>query len=121
MNDDQLRDKDGHTVEEVLEGIGSTLAIDDVGLWDVVSVGWQGFGLKGDGLSDFVRGAIVALAEHGAKPVVVVAVALPWWVHREGVNPAFPERATHEWRSLDCGDTSEQIADGIMADARIQE
>jgi hypothetical protein len=60
----------GHTIAEHIETVSDELPMDAVGLWQIVPAGRQGFGLKDSDLVEFVRSCIVALLEHGAKPVI---------------------------------------------------
>jgi len=60
----------GHTLAEHIETVSDELPVDAVGLWQIVPAGRQGFDLRGDDLTEFVRLCILALLEHGAKPVV---------------------------------------------------
>lgn len=59
-----LRDKFfGNTVEEWIDKVPGELSVDAVGLWQIVSVGCEGFGLSGSLLVDFVRQSILTLFE----------------------------------------------------------
>jgi hypothetical protein len=65
-----LRDPEtGATVPEYLEMVASELAIDAVGLWQIIPAGRSQFGLSGDDLTEYVREAIFALISHGGVPV----------------------------------------------------
>jgi hypothetical protein len=67
----ELRDKFyGSTIEERLSQVPNELAIDAIGLWQIVSFGRQGFDLSGEPLTDYVRRHILALLGKGAKPVI---------------------------------------------------
>lgn len=95
---DDLRDKDdGMTVDEALDGMTNELAIDAVGLWQIVPAGRLRFGLSGDLLVEFVRRAIAIFLAKGAKPVT-------------GATDY-----GHNWALLDFGDTPEAISDAIIA------
>jgi hypothetical protein len=59
----------GNTIEERIEMYPHELPIDAVGLWQIVSFGYDGFNLRGDDLIDFTRRCIIRLLEYGAKPV----------------------------------------------------
>ncbi len=86
----------GHTVEEWIEKVPGELAVDAVGLWQIVSSGRAGFGLSGDELVDYVRRNLFALFAKGAKPV----------------RGAFDN--IHIWTLVDYGNTPEEMADGII-------
>lgn len=96
MND-KLRDKFyGSTIEERLDRVPNELAVDAVGLWQIVSFGRQGFDLSGDQLTDYVRRHLLALLARGAKPVIGA---------QDGV---------HLWMVVDYPGTSEEVADAII-------
>jgi hypothetical protein len=93
----ELRDKFyGSTIEERLAQVPGELAIDAVGLWQIVSFGRQGFNLSGPELVDYVRRHILALLAKGAKPVVGA---------RDNI---------HYWVLVDYGRTPDDIADAIV-------
>jgi hypothetical protein len=89
----ELRDKFyGSTIDERLMQVPNELAIDAVGLWQIVSFGRQGFDLSGEPLNEYVRRHILALLGKGAKPVTGA---------RDGV---------HLWTVVDYGQELEEIA-----------
>jgi hypothetical protein len=93
----ELRDKFyGSTIEERLSQVPNELAIDAIGLWQIVSFGRQGFDLSGEPLTDYVRRHILALLGKGAKPVIGA---------RDGV---------HLWMVVDYGQEPEEIANAII-------
>jgi len=55
----------GSTIDERLSQVPNELAIDAVGLWQIVSFGRQGFDLSGEPLTDYVRRHILALLGKG--------------------------------------------------------
>lgn len=64
------RHKDyGYSIEHAISMIPGELSIDAVGLWQIVPIGRDGFGLSGQALTDFVRRGISALLDAGAVPV----------------------------------------------------
>jgi hypothetical protein len=95
----ELRDKFyGSTIEERLAQVPAELAIDAVGLWQVVSFGREGFNLSGSELVDYVRRHILALLAKGAKAVVGA---------RDNV---------HYWVLVDYGRNPDEIADAIISE-----
>jgi hypothetical protein len=86
----------GNTVEEWIAKVPGELAVDAVGLWQIVSFGRQGFELSGDELADYVRRNLLALFAKGAKPVI----------------GAFD--GTHFWTLLNYGDRPEEMANAII-------
>src|SRR5262245_28807624 len=90
----------GLTVEEWIEKVPGELAVDAVGLWQIVSSGRGGFGLSGDELIDFVRRNLFALFAKGAKPV-------------QGALDNI-----YIWTLVDYGETAEDMADAIIDEWR---
>lgn len=76
--------------------VPAELAVDAVGLWQVVAAGREGSDLAGNDLYNFVRQHIVALLEKGAKPVIGSADKMYFWV------------------VVDYGKTPDEIADAIL-------
>ncbi|MDR0780157.1 MAG: hypothetical protein LBF16_05610 [Pseudomonadales bacterium] len=66
----QTKDCFGQTAMEYIETVSGELPVDAVGLWQIVPAGRQGFCFSSSDLSEFVRMCVLALLEHGAKPVV---------------------------------------------------
>lgn len=58
----------GISLSEWIERTPNELEMDAVGLWQIVPVGRESFGLEGDALRDFVRRSIVTLIRRGASP-----------------------------------------------------
>ncbi len=87
---------DGSTIEDSIMRVPAELAVDAVGLWQVVAAGRQGFDLSGGDLYSFVRQHIMALLEKGAKPVIGSADKMYFWV------------------AVDYGKTPDEIADAIL-------
>lgn len=59
----------GTSLDEWIERTPNELEVDAVGMWQIVPVGMDSFGLSGEGLEDFVRRSVIALINRGAKPV----------------------------------------------------
>ncbi|GHT89143.1 hypothetical protein AGMMS49543_28070 [Betaproteobacteria bacterium] len=66
----QTKDCFGQTAMEYIRTVSGELPDDAVGLWQIVPAGRHGFSLSGDDLIEFIRQCVLALLEHGAKPVV---------------------------------------------------
>jgi hypothetical protein len=88
----------GTTIDEWIAAVPEELPVDAVGLWQIVPAGRDGFGLSGTELVKFVRTCVLALLAKGAKPVVGASDNL------------------HIWQIVHYGDTSEQIADAVIAE-----
>jgi hypothetical protein len=77
----ELRDRFyGNTIEERVSRVPAELAVDAVGLWQIVSFGREGFGLRGDALIDYVRRQLAALFARGARPVTGAVSGPRMWV-----------------------------------------
>lgn len=59
--------------------IPNKLEGDSVGLWQIIPVGEDGFGLSGDHLENFAYQCVLALLQQGAIPIRAVA-GIPGWV-----------------------------------------
>jgi hypothetical protein len=95
----RVRDKyKGYTIEEDLARRPSGLAIDAIGLWQIVAAGRDNFELTGTDLLNYVRRHILNLLENGAKPVKAAM---------DGV---------HFWKIVDYGNNPEKIAGAIISE-----
>jgi hypothetical protein len=88
----------GNSIDEWISTLPGELAVDAVGLWQIVSFGREGFGLSGDRLTDFVRRGIEALFVKGATPVVGAMNGI------------------HLWTTVDYGDSSDVASKAIIAE-----
>jgi hypothetical protein len=88
----------GTTIEEDLAQRPVELAIDAVGLWQIVKFGREGFEFSGSDLVDYVRRHILNLLEKGAKPV-------------RGA-----EDGVHYWRVIDYGSSPDKITGAIIGE-----
>ena len=61
---------DGRTIDEQVQLLAASLDHDAEGLWTIVSLGKDGFGLRGDHLARFVRLVLRAMMHRGARPVL---------------------------------------------------
>lgn len=85
---------------------------DPVGLWEMIKVGRQGFGLSGDELEMFIRGFILEMLRSGAQCVVGDKGARFGWspVSQYPEEPhAFAESLIADWRTS----TIDPNADGV--------
>lgn len=89
----------GHTVAEHIHTISDELGVDAVGLWQIVPAGRYGFDLSEADLSEFVRRCVLALLEHGAKPVVGGAGTEYDWI----LQPQY-------------GESNEEIANAVVSE-----
>lgn len=75
---------------------------DPVGLWEMIKVGRQGFGLSGDELEGFVRDFILEMLVSGAQAVVGDKGARFGWspINRYPIEPhALAESLIVDWRA----------------------
>lgn len=61
----------GTPMREWIARVPNELEVDAVGLWQIIPVGIDSFGLSGGHLDDFARRCILALLRRGAVPVRV--------------------------------------------------
>ena len=97
MNHNRTNKFTGATIDEEILGLVADLDVDDVGVFQIIPVAKEDFGLSGDALASFVRKAVAALMDHGALPVREAPGELGKWVH----DPSF-------------GRTSEEVATRIL-------
>jgi hypothetical protein len=99
MKIDNVRSKfSSQTVKSWLKKLPNELAIDAIGLWQVIPAGRRNFGLSGSDLEEFTRRALAALIDQGAVPVI-------------GYNS--PEGGGWK-RVIEYGESKEQIVNGIV-------
>ena len=98
----------GQTVQEYIEKVPGELAVDAVGLWQIVPMGRDGFGFSGDDLTEFVRRCLLSLLKEGANPVVGGGGTEYDWI----LQPQYGEEdgqiadaVIREWLSSGAGDT----------------
>ena len=100
----ELRDKDsGRTLSEVIDHIPDELAIDAVGIWHLVPIGQDGFGLNGVELVSFMRRAILALLDAGGVPVRPVPGSGYEWVRQKQygeVRDQIADAVIEEWKAV---------------------
>jgi hypothetical protein len=79
----------GISMSEWIARLPNELDVDAVGLWQIIPVGIDSFGLSGDGLDEFTRRCIMALLQRGAVPVRAVSGVAGW-------IPDIEYRGSHE-------------------------
>lgn len=79
----------GTPMSDWIARIPNELEVDAVGLWQIIPVGIDSFGLSGEALEDFSRQCIVALLQSGAIPVVPASAPTYW-------EPELEYRGSHE-------------------------
>ena len=100
MNSERRDKFFGATIQEWVDKVPGELAIDAVGLWQIVSFGRDGFDLSGDELVDVVRRCLISLLAKGARPVVGATDYV------------------HYWTLVNYGRTTEEIVDGVIDEWR---
>jgi len=68
----------GTPMSEWIASVGE-LEVDAVGLWQIIPVGREWFGLEGEALDDFIRRSLLAHFAYGAFPVRHEAAARTAW------------------------------------------
>ena len=100
----------GTPIAEWIAHIPTELAVDAVGLWQIVPIFRTSFGLSGAELIDRTRQAVLALLHHRAAPVVGCAKTHAWMLKSDyGTTPeAVADAVIGEWlasgRDPDVGD-----------------
>ncbi len=95
----------GETVDEYIAKIPNELAVDAVGLWQIVPVARDAFGLEGASLVDFIRRSLLALFARGAKPAMMRKGTGRWIFRDYGDTPESMATAIiTEWQKLGCKD-----------------
>jgi hypothetical protein len=91
----------GIPMSDWIERLPNELGVDAVGLWQIVPVGVDSFGLSGAELEDFTHQCILALLRRGAVPVRAAAGA-PGWVTEtayQGSQESVANQIVNEWRN----------------------
>lgn len=68
----------GIPMSEWIARVPNELEVDAVGLWQIIPVGIDSFGLSGSALDDFTRRCIIELLDRGAVPVEAAKTASGW-------------------------------------------
>jgi hypothetical protein len=90
----------GVPLSEWVSRIPNELEADAVGLWQIVPVGRDNFGLSGERLRDFVRRGVVALLSAGAVPVRPASEKESFWQRQSSYGVGVEEIADNvveEW------------------------
>jgi hypothetical protein len=91
----------GTPMSEWIARVPNELDIDAVGLWQIVPVGIDSFGLSGESLEQFSYRCILALLQRGAVPVESVS-GVSGWVPQTRYRGSHQEIATqivNDWKS----------------------
>ena len=80
----------GTPMSEWIDRVPNELDVDAVGLWQIIPVGIEDFGLVGEHLEDFSRRCILALLQRGAIPVRPASTSDKCW------EPETAYRGSHE-------------------------
>ncbi|WP_199189546.1 hypothetical protein [Trinickia dabaoshanensis] len=91
----------GIPMSEWIERIPNELELDAVGLWQIIPVGADGFGLSGERLDDFGYRCILALLRRGAAPVKSKPNAVGWAPATEytGTHEEVARQIIDDWRA----------------------
>jgi hypothetical protein len=90
----------GTSLSEWIKSHSNELDTDEVGLWQIIPEGREGFGLAGDDLDNFVRQSLLALFERGAVPLRHVRDSGHVWTWQKGYGTSAQEMAEailEEW------------------------
>lgn len=76
------------------------LDVDAVGLWQIIPVGSDSFGLSGQRLDEFTCRCIMALLQRGAVPVRAVSGVVGWVpdIAYRGSHEGIAKQIIHEWK-----------------------
>ncbi len=91
----------GIPMNEWIERLPNELDVDAVGLWQIIPVGEDSFGLSGTGLDDFTYQCIMALLRRGAVPMKAATGATGWVAETtyQGSQEAVANQIISEWRN----------------------
>ncbi|WP_313701064.1 hypothetical protein [Achromobacter sp.] len=92
----------GVPMSEWIARIPNELDVDAIGLWQIIPVGMDSFGLEGQLLDVFAARSIVALLENGAVPVRAFPGADGWIpdLSYRGTTEEIAKQIVLEWRNL---------------------
>ncbi|MGE8453751.1 MAG: hypothetical protein ACN6OP_24715 [Pseudomonadales bacterium] len=93
----------GVSMSEWITRLPNELDVDAVGLWQIIPVGIDSFGLSGDGLDEFTRRCIMALLQRGAVPARAVSGVAGWVpdVAYRGSHEEIANQIVNEWKVHD--------------------
>jgi len=91
----------GVSMSEWIARVPNELEVDAVGLWQIIPVGIDSFGLSGEALEDFSRRCIVALLQKGAVPVRPAAAPIYWKpeVVYQGSHEEIANNIINDWKA----------------------
>lgn len=101
MNNEPVNKYFGTPMSEWIARVPNELGVDAVGLWQIIPVGADHFGLSGAELEDFSRRCIVALLEKGAVPVRPAPSPIFWEPDSayQGSHEDIARQVVDEWKS----------------------
>jgi hypothetical protein len=91
----------GISMSEWISRIPNELEVDAVGLWQIIPVGIDSFGLSDEALEDFAYRCIVALLQRGAIPVRSVSGVSGWVPEAtyQGSHEEVANKIINDWKS----------------------
>lgn len=91
----------GVSMSEWIEKVPNELDVDAVGLWQIIPVGIDSFGLEGDGLDEFIHRCIMALLQRGAIPVTALSGVEGWIpdIAYRGSHEEIAKQIINKWKS----------------------
>lgn len=87
----------GTPMSEWIARVPNELDMDAVGLWQIIPVGIDSFGLSGARLDNFVRRCIIALLRRGAVPVR--SPSGPTATEYQGSHEEIANQIIQEWKA----------------------
>ena len=101
MKIDKVKSKfSNQTVGTWLKKMPNELAIDAIGLWQIIPSGIHSYGFSGDDLEEFTRRALSAVLARGAVPVMGSNDPRIGWRHAKeygSTNEIIIDKIVQEW------------------------
>lgn len=92
----------GYSIDESVNRIPNELDYDAVGLWQIIPVGRDDFGLSGLELEEFSKRHIIALLRRGAIPVCASVTTGKFWepqLHYGSSPEEVADNILQEWKA----------------------
>lgn len=102
MTNDPIDKYFGIPISEWIDKTPNELAVDAVGLWQIIPVGRDSFNLTGGDLEEFAKRSIIALINRGAVPVRPAPAKDGFWEKQLQYGNSPDEIAnaiTEEWKN----------------------